>query len=251
MAGFSLAEQVRLASASVLLIGLGGLGSPIALQLAAGGVGRLGLCDPDEVDLSNLQRQVAHGDPDVGRPKIESAAEKLRSIRPELQLDLIKEPLSSTNALDLFRRFDLIIDGSDNFATRYLANDAAFLAGKPLVHGSISRWDGQVSVFASGGPCYRCLHPEPPSPGSVPSCAEAGVIGILPGTIGSVMAMEAIKWLLGRGAPLQGRVLTYNALWQEWGELRLRPRHDCPLCGPNPTLTKLIDYEQFCGGMLG
>ncbi|HLO02422.1 MAG TPA: ThiF family adenylyltransferase [Symbiobacteriaceae bacterium] len=251
MTGFSLAERARLQNASVLLIGLGGLGSPIALQLAAAGVGRLGLCDPDEVDLSNLQRQVAHGDPDVGRPKIESAAAKLWSIRPELQLDLIKEPLTSSNALDLFRTVDLIVDGSDNFATRYLANDAAFLTGKPLVHGSISRWDGQVSVFATGGPCYRCLHPEPPPPGSVPSCAEAGVIGILPGTIGSVMAMEAIKWLLGRGAPLQGRVLTYNALWQEWGELRLRPRLDCPLCGPNPTLTKLIDYEQFCGGMLG
>lgn len=250
MTGFSLAESARLATASVLLIGLGGLGSPIALQLAAAGVGRLALCDPDLVDLTNLQRQVAHGDPDVGRPKIESAAEKLRSIQPGIHLDLIRAPLTSTNALELFGAYDLIIDGSDNFATRYLANDAAFLAGKVLVHGSISRWDGQVSVFASGGPCYRCLHPEPPPPGSVPSCAEAGVIGILPGAIGSVMAMEAVKLLLGRGAPLQGRVLTYNALWQEWGELRLRPRPDCPLCGPNRTLTKLIDYEQFCGGIV-
>jgi molybdopterin/thiamine biosynthesis adenylyltransferase len=251
MTEFSPAEKARLAGASVLLIGLGGLGSPIALQLTAAGVGRLGLCDPDQVDLTNLQRQVAHGDPDVGRPKIESAAAKLRLIRPAVALDLIRAPLTAENALDLFRAYDLIIDGSDNFATRYLANDAAFLTGKPLVHGSISRWDGQVSVFAPGGPCYRCLHPEPPPPGSVPSCAEAGVIGILPGTIGSVMAMEALKWLLGRGAPLQGRVLTYNALWQEWGELRLRRRPDCPLCGDTPTVTRLIDYEQFCGGMLG
>lgn len=249
MTGLTPEEQARLASAKVLLIGIGGLGSPIALQLAAAGVGRLGLCDGDQVDISNLQRQVAHGDPDVGRPKVESAAAKLRAIHPGIEIDLITELLTSANAMDLFQGYDLIIDGSDNFATRYLANDGAFLTGKPLVHGSISRWDGQASLFAAGGPCYRCLHPEPPPPGSVPSCAEAGVIGILPGVIGSVMAMEALKYLLGRGRSLQGRVLTYNALWQEWGEIRLRQRPDCPLCGPNPTVTGLIDYVQFCGGM--
>jgi molybdopterin/thiamine biosynthesis adenylyltransferase len=251
MTGLTSAEQERLASASILLIGLGGLGSPVALQLAAAGVGRLGLIDPDVVDLSNLQRQVIHGTPDVGRPKVESAAEKIRAISPGTRLELYQRPLQTEGALDLFRTYDLIIDGSDNFATRYLANDAAFFTGRPLIHGAISRWDGQVTSFVPGGPCYRCLHPEPPAPGSVPSCAEAGVIGVLPGVIGSVMAMEGLKVILERGRGLQGRLLTYNALWMEWAELSYGRRPDCPLCGDQPTITSLIDYEQLCGGVEG
>jgi molybdopterin/thiamine biosynthesis adenylyltransferase len=246
---FSPAEQERLARSSVLLIGAGGLGSPIAYQLAAAGVGRVGLCDMDRVDLSNLQRQVLHFTPDVGTPKVESGAAKIRALNPAVAVEPHPVALTSENALDLFRRYDLIIDGSDNFATRYLVNDACVLTGRPQVHGSIFRWDGQVAVFAPGaGPCYRCLYPSPPPPGAVPSCAEAGVIGVLPGLVGSLMAMEGLKLLTGRGESLTGRLLIYNALGMDFAEVRVRQNPNCPICGEHPTITGLIDYVAFCGG---
>lgn len=240
--------QKRLKAASVLLIGAGGLGSPLALYLAAAGVGRLGLVDFDVVDFSNLQRQVIHHTADVGRPKLQSARERIAAINPEVQVDLYETRLTSANALSIFEPYDIIIDGTDNFPTRYLVNDACVLLKKPNVYGSIFRFDGQASVFSPGhGPCYRCLYPEPPPPGEVPSCAEGGVLGILPGLVGCIQATEAVKLILGKGSPLIGRLLLYDALEMSFREFRIRRNPKCPACGDNPTITQLIDYEQFCG----
>ena len=243
-----MAGQKKLKAASVLLIGAGGLGSPLAMYLAAAGVGRIGLVDYDVVDYTNLQRQIIHGAKDVGRPKLESAKETMLDINPHVQVDTYEIPLTSANALELFEPYDIIIDGTDNFPTRYLTNDACVLLGKPNVYGSIFRFEGQASVFyAEEGPCYRCLFPEPPPPGLVPSCAEGGVLGILPGTIGAIQATEAIKLILGIGEPLIGRLLLYDALNMEFDQVRLRKNPNCPICGENRTITELIDYEQFCG----
>ncbi|MCI0463048.1 MAG: molybdopterin-synthase adenylyltransferase MoeB [Gemmataceae bacterium] len=240
--------QKRLKAASVLLIGAGGLGSPLGLYLAAAGVGRIGLVDFDVVDFSNLQRQIIHGTPDVGRPKLQSAKERISAINPEVQLDLYETRLTSANALSILAPYDIVIDGTDNFPTRYLVNDACVLLKKPNVYGSIFRFDGQASVFAPPqGPCYRCLYPEPPPPGEVPSCAEGGVLGILPGLIGCIQATEAVKLILGKGTPLIGRLLLYDALEMTIQEFKVRRNPKCALCGDNPTITKLIDYEQFCG----
>lgn len=240
--------QKKLKAASVLLIGAGGLGSPLAMYLAAAGVGRLGLVDYDTVDFSNLHRQIIHGTKDVGRLKLESAKDRILDINPHVQVDTYEVPLTSANALELFAPYDIVIDGTDNFPTRYLTNDACVLLGKPNVYGSIFRFEGQASVFyAKEGPCYRCLFPEPPPPGLVPSCAEGGVLGVLPGTIGAIQATEAIKLILGVGEPLIGRLLLYDATTMTFDEVRLRKNPDCPICGDNPTLTELIDYEQFCG----
>src|SRR5262245_13989984 len=240
--------QKRLKAASILLIGAGGLGSPLGLYLAAAGVGRLGLVDFDVVDFSNLQRQVLHGTPDVGRPKLQSAKDRLQAINPEVRIDTYETRLTSANALQLFEGYDVIIDGTDNFPTRYLVNDACVLLKKPNVYGSIFRFDGQASVFYPGqGPCYRCLYPEPPPPGEVPSCAEGGVLGILPGLIGCIQATEAVKLLIGQGSPLVGRLLLYDALQMSFREFKVRRNPKCPVCGDQPTVTKLIDYEQFCG----
>ncbi len=240
--------QKRLKASSVLLIGAGGLGSPLGLYLAAAGVGRIGLVDFDLVDFSNLQRQVLHGTSDVGRPKLHSAKDRLTAINPEVKLDLYETRLSAANALDIFRPYDIIIDGTDNFPTRYLVNDACVLLKKPNVYGSIFRFDGQASVFhPPHGPCYRCLYPEPPPPGEVPSCAEGGVLGILPGLIGCIQATEAVKLILGKGEPLIGRLMLYDALQMTFREFRVRRNPKCPMCGDKPTITALIDYEQFCG----
>jgi molybdopterin/thiamine biosynthesis adenylyltransferase/rhodanese-related sulfurtransferase len=240
--------QKRLKAASVLLIGAGGLGSPLGLYLAAAGIGRIGLVDFDVVDFSNLQRQVLHGTPDVGRPKLHSAKDRLQAINPEVRLDLYEARLTSANALSIFQPYDIVIDGTDNFPTRYLVNDACVLLKKPNVYGSIFRFDGQASVFYPGrGPCYRCLYPEPPPPGEVPSCAEGGVLGILPGLIGCIQATEAVKLLLGQGSPLIGRLLLYDALQMSFREFKVRRNPQCPVCGDQPTVTKLIDYDQFCG----
>jgi len=240
--------QKRLKAGRVLLIGAGGLGSPLGLYLAAAGIGRIGLVDFDVVDFSNLQRQVLHGTPDVGRLKLHSARDRLQAINPDIQLDLYETRLNRDNALKLFEPYDVIIDGTDNFATRYLVNDACVLLGKPNVYGSIFRFDGQASVFYPGeGPCYRCLYPEPPPPGEVPSCAEGGVLGILPGLIGCIQATECVKLLLGRGSPLVGRLLLYDALQMSFREFKVRRNPKCPMCGDRPTITALIDYEQFCG----
>ncbi|MPY90448.1 MAG: molybdopterin-synthase adenylyltransferase MoeB [Luteitalea sp.] len=240
--------QRKLKAGSVLCIGAGGLGSPVALYLAAAGVGRIGLVDFDVVDHSNLQRQIIHGTPDVGRPKLQSAKEKIQAINPHVRVDLHETQLSSTNALALFEPYDVIVDGTDNFPTRYLVNDACVLLGKPNAYGSIFRFEGQASVFAvKGGPCYRCLYPEPPPPGLVPSCAEGGVLGVLPGLVGLVQATEAIKLVLGVGEPLVGRFLIYDALRMRFRELKLRRDPECPVCGDHPTVKALIDYEQFCG----
>src|SRR5690348_9961940 len=240
--------QKRLKASSVLLIGAGGLGSPLGLYLAAAGVGRIGLVDFDVVDFSNLQRQVLHGTPDVGRPKLQSARDRLEAINPEVRIDLYETRLTSANALDIFEPYDVIIDGTDNFPTRYLTNDACVLLKKPNVYGSIFRFDGQASVFhPPQGPCYRCLYPEPPPPGEVPSCAEGGVLGILPGLVGCIQATEAVKLILGTGTPLIGRLLLYDALQMSFREFKVRRNPKCPLCGDQPTITKLIDYEQFCG----
>jgi molybdopterin/thiamine biosynthesis adenylyltransferase/rhodanese-related sulfurtransferase len=241
--------QKRLKAARVLCIGAGGLGSPVALYLAAAGVGRIGLVDPDTVDLSNLQRQILHGTSDVGRSKLDSAADTLREINPEIRLDLHPVRITSENARDLAEPYDLIIDGTDNFQTRYLSNDLAVLTGKPNVYGSIFRFEGQVSVFAPhlGGPCYRCLFPEPPEPGMVPSCAEGGVIGVLPGIVGCLQANEAIKLILGIGEPLVGRLVHFDALKFRFREFQLKRDPQCPVCGENPTVTELIDYDAFCG----
>jgi adenylyltransferase/sulfurtransferase len=240
--------QKRLKAASVLCIGTGGLGSPIALYLAAAGVGRIGLVDFDVVDFTNLQRQIIHGTKDVGKPKIDSARETLSDLNPDLVIETHETALTSENALELFQNYDVIIDGTDNFPTRYLVNDACVLLGKPNVYGSIFRFEGQATIFwAAQGPCYRCLYPEPPPPGLVPSCAEGGVIGILPGIVGCIQANEAVKIILGIGEPLIGRLLLFDALGMKFKELKLRKDPDCPVCGANPTVTELIDYEEFCG----
>ncbi|MCY4599935.1 MAG: molybdopterin-synthase adenylyltransferase MoeB [Acidobacteria bacterium] len=240
--------QLKLKAASVLCVGAGGLGSPVAMYLAAAGVGRIGIVDFDVVDYSNLQRQIIHGTPDVGRPKLESARDSLAAINPEVRIETHNLALSSGNALDLFREYDIIVDGTDNFPTRYLVNDACVLLGKPNCYGSIFRFEGQASVFgAPGGPCYRCLYPEPPPPGLVPSCAEGGVLGILPGVVGTIQATEAVKLIMGAGEPLIGRFLIYDALRMRFRELKLRKDPDCPVCGEHRTVTELIDYDQFCG----
>ena len=240
--------QRRLLASSVLVLGVGGLGSPVALYLAAAGVGRLGLLDGDRIDLSNLQRQVIHPDAARGRPKAEVAAERARELNPDVEVVPHALVLSRDNALDVFRDYDLIVDGTDNFQTRYLANDAAYLLGKPLVHGSIFRFEGQVSDFVAGSGCYRCLYPEPPPPGMVPSCSQAGVLAALPGVIGTIQAVEAIKLLTGMGKPLVGRLLLHDALAMSFREMRLRRNHACVLCGDHPTVRELIDYESFVGG---
>lgn len=240
--------QRRLKAGSVLCIGAGGLGSPAAMYLAAAGVGRIGVVDFDVVDYSNLQRQIIHGTPDVGRPKLASAKDRLLALNPHIQVDTYEEALSSENAFRLFGPYDVILDGTDNFPTRYLVNDACVLLGKPNTYGSIFRFEGQASVFGmKTGPCYRCLYPEPPPPGLVPSCAEGGVLGVLPGVIGVIQATEAIKLLTGIGEPLVGRFLLYDALKMRFRELKVPKDPDCPVCGTHPTVTKLIDYEQFCG----
>lgn len=240
--------QKKLKAASILLIGAGGLGSPLAMYLAAAGVGRLGLVDYDVVDYTNLQRQIIHGTKDVGRPKLESAKARINDINPHVQVDTYEVPLTSQNALEIFAPYDIVIDGTDNFPTRYLTNDACVLLGKPNVYGSIFRFEGQASIFhAKEGPCYRCLFPAPPPPGLVPSCAEGGVLGVLPGTIGAIQATEAIKYILGIGESLVGRLLLYDALTMNVDYVKLRKNPNCPICGDNPTLTELIDYEAFCG----
>jgi sulfur-carrier protein adenylyltransferase/sulfurtransferase len=240
--------QQRLKAARVLIVGAGGLGSPAAMYLAAAGVGTLGLVDFDVVDPTNLQRQLLHGDADVGRPKLESARDRLTAVNPHVEIVLHPLRLTSENAMEVIRNYDLVVDGTDNFPTRYLVNDACALLGKPNVYGSIYRFEGQVSVFDAGrGPCYRCLFREPPPPGLVPSCAEGGVLGVLPGIIGSMQALEAIKLILGKGESLVGRLLLFDALKLTWRELRLRKNPECPVCGENPTVTELIDYLDFCG----
>jgi molybdopterin/thiamine biosynthesis adenylyltransferase/rhodanese-related sulfurtransferase len=241
--------QKKICATSVLCIGAGGLGSPIAMYLAAAGIGRIGIVDFDVVDESNLQRQLLHGTSDVGRPKAESAAATLRDLNPLVEVVEHRECITSANALDLIRPYDIVVDGTDNFPTRYLTNDACVLLKKPNVFGAIYRFEGQASVFAPhlGGPCYRCLYPEPPPPGAVPSCGEAGVLGVLPGIIGCIQATEILKLAAGIGTSLAGRLLVYDALEMKFRELRLRRDPQCPVCGEQPTITQLIDYEQFCG----
>src|SRR4030088_3725321 len=240
--------QQKLKAAKVLCIGAGGLGSPLALYLTAAGVGTLGIVDFDVVDYTNLQRQIIHTTADVGRKKLDSAADKLKAINPFLNLRTFDTRLSSANALELFRDFDIIADGTDNFPTRYLVNDACVLTGKPNVYGSIFRFEGQASVFATkDGPCYRCLYSDPPPPGLVPSCAEGGVRGVLPGVVGVMQATEVIKLILGKGEPLIGRLLLIDALDMKFRELKLRKNPDCPVCGTHPTIKQLIDYNEFCG----
>jgi adenylyltransferase/sulfurtransferase len=240
--------QLKLKQGKVLLIGAGGLGAPLGLYLAAAGVGRIGIVDFDIVDASNLQRQVIHGTPDLGRKKIDSAADRMSAINPNLRIDKFDTGLTSENALEIVKDYDVIVDGTDNFPTRYLVNDACVLLKKPNVYGSIFRFEGQATVFAyEDGPCYRCLYPEPPPPGLVPSCAEGGVLGILPGLIGVIQATETVKILLGAGETLKNRLLLYDALHMRFRELRLRKDPDCPVCGTHPTVTKLIDYQEFCG----
>ena len=240
--------QLKLKRARVLTIGTGGLGAPLGLYLAAAGVGHLGLVDFDVVDSSNLQRQVTFTTADVGKPKSEAAKARLSALNPAIDIVSYETRLTSENALELFRDYDIIVDGTDNFPTRFLVNDASVLLGKPNVYGSIFRFEGQATVFGyPGGPCYRCLYPEPPPPGLVPSCAEGGVLGVLPGIVGSIQAMETIKLILGAGEPLVGRLLLFDALAMRFRELKLKRNPDCPMCGDNRTVTKLIDYEEFCG----
>jgi adenylyltransferase/sulfurtransferase len=240
--------QRRLLESKVLLIGAGGLGCPLALYLTAAGVGTIGLVDDDVVDASNLQRQVLYSTGDIGRPKVEVAEARMRALNPDVEVRTWRERLSSRNALEIFEPYDVVIDGTDNFPTRYLSNDACVLLGKPNVYGSIFRFEGQASVFdARVGPCYRCLYPEPPPPGSVPSCAEGGVLGVLPGIIATIQATEAIKLLIGRGTSLAGRLLIYDAMAMEFNEFRLAKDPDCPVCGAEPSVTGLIDYDGFCG----
>jgi sulfur-carrier protein adenylyltransferase/sulfurtransferase len=244
--------QTKLLEAKVLLVGAGGLGSPSAFYLAAAGVGTVGIIDADVVDLSNLQRQILHTTADVGRPKIESAKEALQALNPDANVVTYHELLHSSNIFDIIHEYDVIVDGSDNFPTRYLVNDACVMANIPNVHGSIFRFEGQATVFKPPeGPCYRCLYPEPPPPGMVPSCQEGGVLGVLPGIIGTIQAIEAIKLILGIGKPLIGRLLMYDALKMAFRELKLRRDPACPLCGENPIIHELIDYEQFCGVPIG
>lgn len=244
-----MAGQKKLKSTSVLCIGTGGLGSPIAMYLAAAGIGKIGIVDFDVVDYSNLQRQIIHGTPDVDRPKVQSGKETLNSINPEVEVVIHETMLTSDNAMEIIEPYDIVVDGTDNFPTRYLTNDACVLLKKPNVYGSIFRFEGQASVFAPelGGPCYRCLYPEPPPPGMVPSCAEGGVLGVLPGIIGCIQATEIIKLALGKGDPLINRLMLYSALDMSFRELKLRRDPKCPICGENPTITELIDYQEFCG----
>jgi len=240
--------QLKLKQAKVVLIGAGGLGAPLGLYLAAAGIGRIGIVDFDVVDASNLQRQVIHGTRDLGRKKLDSAADRMRDINPNVTIDKFDTGLSSENALEILRDYDVVIDGTDNFPTRYLVNDACVLLKKPNVYGSIFRFEGQATVFAyEDGPCYRCLYPEPPPPGLVPSCAEGGVLGILPGLIGVIQATEAVKIIIGAGETLKNRLLLYDALGMRFRELKLRRDRNCPVCGDHPTVTKLIDYQEFCG----
>jgi sulfur-carrier protein adenylyltransferase/sulfurtransferase len=240
--------QRRMKAASVLLVGAGGLGSPLALYLAAAGIGRIGIVDFDVVDVTNLQRQVIHGTSDVGRSKLDSARDRIHEVNPHVEVVGHEVRLTSENAMEILAPYDVVVDGTDNFPTRYLTNDACVLLGKPNVYGSIFRFEGQVSVFdARRGPCYRCLFREPPPPGMVPSCAEGGVLGVLPGVIGSLQALETIKLILGKGEPLIGRLLLFDALGMEWRTLTLRRNPDCPVCGEEPTVTELIDYLDFCG----
>jgi molybdopterin/thiamine biosynthesis adenylyltransferase/rhodanese-related sulfurtransferase len=246
---FGMAGQRRLKEGSVLLIGTGGLGSPLALYLAAAGVGHIGLVDFDVVDESNLQRQIAHGTSTIGVRKTESAKRRLNDLNPNVEVSTYEEQITSENAFELMRPYDVIVDGTDNFPTRYLTNDASVMLGKPNVYGSIFRFEGQATVFypKEGGPCYRCLYPEPPPPGLVPSCAEGGVLGVLPGVIGTIQATEAIKLLAGIGETLVNRLMLYDALSMRFRELKLRRNPDCPVCGDHPTVTELIDYDHFCG----
>lgn len=242
--------QEKLLNAKVLLVGAGGLGSPAALYLAAAGVGTIGLMDFDEVDMSNMQRQILHSMKDIGRPKVESGKDRMESINPDVKVIPIRKRVDSDNVMEIFKDYDVIVDGCDNFATRYLINDACVFLNKPNVHGSIFMFEGQVTVFKPhDGPCYRCLYPEPPPPGTVPSCAEAGVIGVLPGIVGCLQAMEAIKLILGEGDPLVGRLLKFDALPMTFKNYKIRRDSECPVCGDNPTITELIDYEEFCGGI--
>jgi adenylyltransferase/sulfurtransferase len=249
------AGQIKLLESKVLLIGAGGLGSPAAMYLAAAGVGTLGIVDFDTVDVSNLQRQLLHGNKDVGRPKVESAADRIHDLNPDVKVIGYRDPITSENAFELIRNYDVVINGSDNFPTRYLVNDACQFLKKPLVDASIFMFEGQVTVYqphdaeqgVEGGPCYRCLYPDPPPPGEVPSCAEAGVLGVLPGIIGSVQAIEAIKLILGIGDPLIGRLLMVDTLDMSFRTLKIKRNVDCPVCGEDPSVTELIDYEQFCG----
>jgi molybdopterin/thiamine biosynthesis adenylyltransferase/rhodanese-related sulfurtransferase len=240
--------QKKLKSASVLLIGAGGLGSPLAMYLAAAGLGRIGIVDFDVVDFSNLQRQIAYSTSDIGKHKLDAVKERITGINPNVHVETYETQLTSENALEILKDYDVIIDGTDNFPTRYLVNDASVLLGKPNVYGSIFRFEGQASVFyAKAGPCYRCLYPEPPPPGLVPSCAEGGVLGVLPGIVGTIQATEAIKLVVGQGDPLIGRLLLFDALNMKFRELKLRKNRSCPICGDNPTIHELIDYEAFCG----
>ena len=243
------AGQRKLLDASVLCIGAGGLGSPAALYLAAAGIGKLGILDFDRVDLSNLQRQIMHGTSAIGRPKVQSAVDRLRDINPTIEVVGHDSLLTSDNAFEILGAYDVIVDGTDNFPVRYLVNDATQMLGKPLVYGSIFQWEGQATVFLPGkdSPCYRCLFPQPPPPGTVPSCAEGGVFGVLPGIIGSIQATEAIKVITGEGEPLVGRLLIFDALAMDFTTVKVRWDADCPVCGKEPTVTELIDYEQFCG----
>jgi molybdopterin/thiamine biosynthesis adenylyltransferase/rhodanese-related sulfurtransferase len=244
----TLEGQQKLKAARVIVIGTGGLGAPILAYLAAAGVGRIGVVDFDTVDLSNLHRQIIHKTGNVGKPKTQSAAEMMREINPTIEIVLHETSLRSDNAFELLNDYDIVIDGTDNFPTRYLVNDACALLDKPNVYGSIFRFEGQATVFwASRGPCYRCLYPEPPEPGTVPSCAEGGVLGVLPGVIGTIQATEAVKLIIGQGDPLIGRLLLFDALKMKFRELKLRKDPKCPLCGPNKTITELIDYQEFCG----
>ena len=245
----TLEGQKKLKAASILCIGAGGLGSPIALYLAAAGVGRIGLVDPDVVDFSNLQRQILHGTDDVGRKKLNSARDRVKAVNPNVQIDLHDCVFRSENARKLVEAYDIVIDGTDNFPTRYLSNDVCVLAKRPNIYGSIFRFDGQCTVFAPhlGGPCYRCMFPEPPPPGMVPSCAEGGVLGVLPGVIGVMQAIEAIKLIIGIGDPLIGRLVSFDALKMRFREFKIRKDTNCPICGANPTIHDLIDYDQFCG----
>ncbi len=239
--------QRKLMDASVLLVGAGGLGSPLAMYLAAAGVGKIGIVDFDDVDITNLHRQLLHGHDDIGRPKVDSAEDTIREINPDAEIVKIAKHINSENAMEIAEEFDILIDGTDNFPTRYLINDLGVLMDKPVVHGSIFMFDGQVTTFLPGQGCYRCLYPAPPPPGMVPSCAEAGVLGVLPGIIGSLMATEAIKLILGVGKPLVNRLLMVDALDMDMRTVKIRKDPNCPACGENPTVTELIDYEAFCG----
>ena len=240
--------QRKLIDAKVLMVGAGGLGSPISIYLTLAGVGTVGLVDFDDVDVTNLQRQILHFNDDIGRPKVDSAVETLNSYNPDTNVNVHEEPISSINAMEIMKDYDIIVNGADNFPTRYLVNDAAYLLGKPLVDGSILLFDGQATTYLPGNGCYRCLFPTPPPPGEVPSCAEAGVLGMLPGMIGTIQATEVVKLILGVGDSLSGRLLLVDALSMEFRTVKLRRNPDCPLCGDNPTVTELIDYIAFCGG---